>query len=288
MAARSRGTVNDRLPKWKLWLRGKRWTLRYAAWGACGLVAVAIGAVLLRNAQPGGTIASIRASIGQMTANAGMKVVDIKIEGRANTPEPFVRAALGVAIGDPIIGFSLEQARVRIEKLTWVASAAVERRLPGTIVIALTERRPFAVWQYQGKDVLIDRDGTPVLDEDLTKYRQLPLIVGAGAPEAARKLLDALTERPTIQEHVLAAMRIGERRWNLRLKNHADVLLPEGHEIEALDRLKLLQQDTALLDRPLAAIDLRLPDKLVLRPLTTQQNPAEPGKPAPPASKKPA
>ena len=32
------------------------------------------------------------------------------IEGRANTPEPLLRAALGVHVGDPILGFSLTQA----------------------------------------------------------------------------------------------------------------------------------------------------------------------------------
>ena len=43
-------------------------------------------------------------------------------------------------------------------------------------------------------------------------------------------------------------------------------MLPEGHEIAALDRLVQLQQDHELLDRPLEAIDMRLPDRLVLRP----------------------
>ena len=286
MASRSRRTVNDRIPKWRLYLRGKRWTLPYIGWALCCVLVVGLGAVLLRNAQPGSSIASMREKIGVMTADAGMRVNDIVIDGRANTPEPLLRAALGVSKGDPIVGFSLEQARMRIERLTWVAHATVERRLPGTIVVVLSERRPFAVWQYQGKDVLIDRDGQPVIDEDLSKYRQLPLIVGAGAPEAARVLLDALTERPAVQERVLAAMRIGERRWNLRMKNHADILLPEGHEVEALDRLLVLQRETALLDRPLAAIDMRLPDKLVLRPLAAQHG--DPGKPAPPDPKKPA
>jgi cell division protein FtsQ len=81
---------------------------------------------------------------------------------------------------------------------------------------------------------------------------------------------------------VVAAMRISERRWNLRMKNGTDILLPEGHEVEALDRLLQLQQDTALLDRPLEAIDMRLADRLVLRPQAgTVANP--PDKPTPPS-----
>jgi cell division protein FtsQ len=225
----------------------------------------------------------VREKIGVLTANAGMRISDIVIEGRANTPEPVLRAALGFSKGDPIIGFSLEQARMRIERLPWVAHATVERRLPGTIVVALSERRPFAIWQNQGRYVLIDRDGQPVTDEQVAKFRDLPLIVGPGAPEAARVLLDALTDRPAIQTRVVAAMRISERRWNLRMKNGTDILLPEGREVAALDRLLQLQQDTALLDRPLEAIDMRLGDRLVLRPqpgASPSDKPASP--PVPP------
>ena len=277
MASRPRMSVNDRPPKWKLFLRRQRWTLRPIAWSCAGLAVFAAGSILLRNAQPGGTIAAAREWIGGMTAGAGMRVNDIVIEGRANTPEPILLLALGVRKGDPIVGFSLERARAEIEKLAWVGHATVERRLPGTIVVVLLERRPFAVWQNQGKYVLIDRDGQQVTEEEVSRFRHLPLIVGPGAPGGARVLLDLLTERPAIQSRVVAAMRISERRWNLRMKNGTDILLPEGHEKEALDRLLTLQQDTALLDRPLAAIDMRLADKLVLRP-----RPAETGKQPPP------
>jgi cell division protein FtsQ len=283
-----KGSVNDRPNKWKLFLRRQRWLLRPIAWVCVGFVVIAAGTVLLRNAQPGSGIAAVRGQIGTLTANAGMRIKDIVIEGRANTPEPILLNALGVNKGDPIIGFSLEQARMRIEKLTWVAHATVERRLPGTIVVALTERRPFAIWQNQGKYTLIDREGQPVTDEELARFRALPLIVGAGAPEAAQPLLDALTERPAIQTRVVAAMRISERRWNLRMKNGTDILLPEGHEVAALDRLLILQQETALLDRPLQTIDMRLGDRLVLRPLgAAGVNPSDKPPAAPPPPKKP-
>ena len=95
------------------------------------------------------------------------------IEGRANTPEPLLRAAIGVSKGDPILGFSFEQARQRIESLSWVEHATVERRLPGTVVVCLQERRPFAIWQNQGKFVLIDRDGQVVANQDVAQFHQL-------------------------------------------------------------------------------------------------------------------
>jgi cell division protein FtsQ len=208
----------------------------------------------------------MRERLGAMTAASGLRVTDVVIEGRANTPEPLLRAAIGINKGDPILGFSLEDTRARIETIPWVEQATVERRLPGTVVINLKERAPFAVWQNQGKFVLVDRNGQIVTNEDVAAFRRLPLIVGLGAPAAAAELLDALQDRPALAEKVAAAVRVGERRWNLRMTNGTDVMLPEGHVIVALDRLIQLQQDHAVLERPLAAIDLRLGDRLVFRP----------------------
>jgi cell division protein FtsQ len=147
--------------------------------------------------------------------------------------------------------------------------------------VFLQERRPFAIWQNQGKFVLIDRAGQLVANQNVSEFRQLPLVVGTGAPAASATLIDALTDRPELQKRVIAAVRVAERRWNLRLNNGADVMLPEGHEVQALDRLMKLQQAHFLLDRPLAAIDMRLADRLVLRPREsdTAATPPPPKKP---------
>jgi len=93
----------------------------------------------------------------------------------------------------------------------------------------------------------------------------LPLVVGAGANEAAAAMIDLLRAQPAIAGRVEAAVRVSERRWNLKLSGGADVLLPEGHEAAALTRLAELQGRDRLLDRPVAAIDMRLPDRLVVR-----------------------
>lgn len=261
-----RNSVNDRPGRWKLLLRRQRRLLRPAAWTIFASLVLLLAFVVLHSASPGGTLATMRERLGGVTAFAGLRVTDVEIQGRQNTPEPLLRAALGVNRGDPILGFSVELARQRVETLSWVEHATIERRLPGTVVVNLQERRPFAIWQNQGKFQLIDRSGQIVDHQNVAEFRQLPLVVGAGAPAGAAVLIDALTDRPELQKRVVAAVRVGERRWNLRLNNGTDVMLPEGHEIAALDRLMQLQQAHSLFDRPLAVIDLRLPDRLVLRP----------------------
>lgn len=261
-----------------IWRRRRRW-FRPALWGASLLALVVFAASVLRGLQPGNTVASLQERLG---LGGGLLVRDIQIEGRQKTPEDFLRAALGVAKGDKLMGFSLAAARLRIEKLTWVQHATIERRLPGTIVVKLEERRPFAVWQNDGKFHLIDRDGQVVVAQDPVKdaeaFQKLPLVVGAGAPEHAAMLLDELAALPGLRERVAAAVRIGERRWNLHLRNGIEVLLPEIAEAAALDRLMELQGQDDLLDRPLAVVDMRLPDRFAVRPIAEPKPAAPPGK----------
>jgi cell division protein FtsQ len=286
-----RNSVQDRPAGWRLLLRRQRAHIKPAAWVVAGSLLVFVIAVIGHTAIPGGaasgTLASLHERLGNLTAATGLRVTDIRIEGRENTPEPLLRAALGVGKGDPILGFPLEAARSRIETLSWVDHATVERRLPGTVVVFLEERRPFAIWQNQGRYVLVDRAGQVVADQDVAQFRNLPLIVGPGAPAAAKELLTALTDRPALAAKVQANVRVGERRWNLRMTNGTDVMLPEGHEVAALDRLMQLQQDHFLLDRPMAAIDMRLPDRLVFRPRSDVKDGAG-ALPLPPATSAPA
>ncbi len=267
--------------RWALMWRRRRGMVWPIAGGVIVFALLLAGFTFVRSVQPGRTVAGLQERLG---IGAGLTVQDIRVEGREKTPEPFLRAALGVVRGDKLLGFSLDAARARIEKLTWVQHATVQRELPGTVIVTLVERRPVAVWQMDGKFSLIDRAGNVVVEQDPVKnndaFRTLPLVVGAGAPASAATLLDELAQVPALRAHVAASVRVGERRWTLHLLNGADVLLPEVGEAAALGRLMELQSAQSLLDRPVQVVDMRLPDRLVVRPL------AEP-RPAPPPAKKP-
>ena len=265
MKAAARLSIHDRPGRLKLLLRRARRHTRLGIGLVAGLTILVIGGIALRGAEPGGMIAGAQARLIQLSASAGLRVRHVEVQGRVNTPEHLLRAAVSVTRDDAILAVPLAAMKERIETLISVQSVAVERRLPDRIIVRLTEREPFAVWQDKGTFSLVDRKGD-VMERDLTESRGLPLIVGPGAPKAAALLIDALNQTPALLSRLVAAVRVGERRWNLRLNTGADILLPEGHEVAAIKRLMGLHQDHALLDRPLKTIDLRLPDRLIVRP----------------------
>jgi len=248
-----------------LWLRRSRRFVGPALFGSAilmgfGLIAYGIAAV-----DPASQARRMLDTVAVFGSDRSMTVQAVIVDGRQNTPLPLIREALGVSRGDAMLGFSPEAARQRLESIPWVAQAHVERHLPATIVVRLEERRPFAIWQNQGRFVIVDRQGKTVATDGLDQFGPLPLIVGPGADQAAAALYDLLAAETEVAERVQAMVRVGERRWNLRLHSGADVLLPEAAEAAAIKRLAELQQEAKLLDRPLAAIDLRLPDRLVVR-----------------------
>jgi cell division protein FtsQ len=158
-------------------------------------------------------------------------------------------------------------------KLGWVANAEVERRLPNTIFVRLFERAPVAVWQRNGKFLLVDSEGVVIGESGAGQRSDLTLIVGAKAPRHASTLLVMLDTQPQLMERVVAAVRVADRRWNLRLDNGIDVRLPEVNPQAAWDRLAELEAEHKLLERDIIVIDLRLPERLVvrMRPLETRR-----------------
>lgn len=199
------------------------------------------------------------------TARLGLVVTDVKVEGRETTDRDTILAALGAAPGTPILAVSPTRAKGLLEKLPWVHSAVVERRLPDTLYVRLVERKPLALWQHNGKLELIDREGAVIPVTHLDRFAKLPMVVGEHAASHAAELLDILSTEPDLASRVSAAIRVGDRRWNLRIDNAIDVLLPADSPASAWAQLASLERSTAILKRDVQVIDVRLPDRLVVR-----------------------
>jgi cell division protein FtsQ len=93
----------------------------------------------------------------------------------------------------------------------------------------------------------------------------LPLVVGKGAETRARDFLALLARYPQVKSVTRAAVFVGERRWNLRLKDGLDIRLPENDVGNALAALSKLDREDRLFSRDIVAIDMRLPDRLTVQ-----------------------
>jgi cell division protein FtsQ len=223
------------------------------------------GAWFVKSGRADAAFAAVGARLAEAGARIGFRIETVAVEGRDHESRDALLGALGVKRGAPILAVDLGAARTRIEALPWVRTAEVERLLPGRLFIRLQERHPLAFWQREGRLELIADDGTVIPDAHLADYGALVVLVGEDAPKLGAPFLALLATEPLLMPHVAAAVRVGGRRWNVRLDSGIDVDLPEEDPEGAWHRLAALERSDSLLDRQILAVDLRLPDRLVVR-----------------------
>ena len=196
--------------------------------------------------------------------------IDVIGEGRIREDE--VRAALGISKGDYLFEPNMRQAQINVQKLSWVDDAMVRRLWPNRIVVHIIEREPVALWQENGRVRVVDNDGLVIEAALPENFSTLPLVVGKNAAGQSQDIYDALLEAPSVFSRLHAIVRVGERRWDITLKDGgATLLLPETEAKAALIRIERMQGSHGILDLDLITIDLRMQDRAVLRPKASAQ-----------------
>src|SRR5579871_416473 len=196
---------------------------------------------------------------------AGFRIATVAISGERHLSREEILAAAGVTSRTSLLFFDVADARTRLLTNPWIEEATVQKLLPDRVVISISERKAFALWQKAGRVGVIAADGTVLEPYIVRRYADLPLVVGIGAETRAREFLAMLDRRPELRANVRASVLVAERRWNLRLKNGVDVRLPEFDVEQALDQLAALEREARLSSRDITAIDLRLADRITVR-----------------------
>ena len=197
--------------------------------------------------------------------SAGFRITAVAINGRKQLSQDEILAIGGVNGRSSLLFLDAAAVREALKANPWISDATVLKLYPGRLEIDIVERSAFALWQEQGRVSVIADDGA-VLEPYLSRhFLSLPLVVGKGAETHARDFLALLSRYPQVHAVTQAAVYVGERRWNLRLKDGLDVRLPEHDVGNALAELSRLDKEEKLFSRDIVAVDMRLPDRLVVQ-----------------------
>lgn len=207
----------------------------------------------------------IQKIVENVTGDMGFRVTNIMLEGRKNADAEVILALVNMQKGSPLFAFNPAEAQEQIQRVSWVEHAEIERRLPDTIYIRITERQPLAFWQRGGQLSLIDTHGKVIAENNLAKFKNLILVVGPDSEKFAPQLIADLKAEPVIYDRIDAAQRIGDRRWDLVLKNKITIKLPETDTALAISRLAKAQAQDSILDKDIEHIDMRGQDRMIVR-----------------------
>ncbi|QND47574.1 cell division protein FtsQ/DivIB [Rhizobium lusitanum] len=198
------------------------------------------------------------------TSAAGFAIEDVKVSGNDQTSEIEILQLLGLDGTTSLVALNADAARQKIANLPWVENVEVRKVYPKAIEVKLTERKAYAIWQHGSELSLIQKDGSVIAPLRDNKFAKLPLFVGRDAETAAASIDEAFAKWPDVRSHVKAFVRVAGRRWDLYLDNGVIIKLPEDNIDGALARLTKIDKDQNLLQRDIAAVDLRLDDRMAI------------------------
>lgn len=197
--------------------------------------------------------------------SAGFRITTVGINGRKQLSQDEVLAIGGVNGRSSLLFLDADTVRAKLKANPWIADATILKLYPGRLQIDIVERTAFALWQQNGRLSVIASDGAVLEPYVSRRFLNLPLVVGKGADVRAQDFLALLDRYPQVRSVTKAAIFVGERRWNLRLKDGLDVRLPENDVGNALAALSRLDKDEKLFSRDIVAVDMRLPDRLIVQ-----------------------
>jgi cell division protein FtsQ len=195
----------------------------------------------------------------------GFRISEIALTGEHELSRDRVLSIAGITGRSSLLILDAAKVRGRLVANPWIAEATVLKLYPGRLRIEVKERKPFALWQKDGKVHLIADDGTVLETYVPERYASLPLVVGKGAEHAAPQLLSLVARYPLIAQRLQGSVLVAERRWDLYLKDKLVVSLPEIDPEQGLRRLVALDAEKRLLSRDITEIDLRLADRVTVR-----------------------
>lgn len=208
-------------------------------------------------------------SLDMSNQDFGLVLENVTVEGGMRTPRGAVIAKLDADRGTPILGIDLQQLQSRIEELSWVKKARVKRVLPSSLQVRLTEFEPMALWQKQGTLRLISTDGAIIPVHDLAPFKDLLLVVGEEGASAAPALVQHIKSVEGPKDRVASMIRVSKARWDIVFDNGIRLKLPASTDMQASmaawDYFAALNAEEKILERAVAVIDMRLPDRLTLR-----------------------
>lgn len=129
---------------------------------------------------------------------AGLKLERVSVDGNHYLSDDEIVKTAALPLGESMFKLDLNGALEKVEKMDWVDSAFIERRLPRSIVISVRERKPVALLD-NGDLYGVDKDGRVLSPSPSLLQEDLPLISGqALKPDAVGTTDEAQSLKPAL------------------------------------------------------------------------------------------
>jgi cell division protein FtsQ len=230
------------------------------------LLALTVG-IYLSDAGRREAVVNLAATMKERVAERPMFMVNLlSIDGASPELADAVRARLDLHLPQSSLSLDLDAIRSSAERLDAVASAVVRLGAGNVLQVTIVERQPAWVWRTDASLMLLDATGHRIAGLQARDDRaDLPLIAGDGADKAVAEARAILQAASPFGARLRGLVRISDRRWDIVLDRDQRILLPADGPVGAVEGLVALDKAENILARDLLCVDLRNPQRPVLR-----------------------
>lgn len=190
----------------------------------------------------------------------------LAVEGASDVVAEDIRMTFPYALPLSSFDMDLDAVRIAVEEIPAVKAAAVRLRQGGVLDVQVTERQPAALLRTTSGLMVVDTEGVVI---DIASVRAahpgLPVLTGDAAERSVPEALEIVAASGPLAQRMRGLVRMNARRWDVVLEGDLRILLPEVGAVRALERVIVLDQAQDMLERDIAAVDMRLPERPTLR-----------------------
>lgn len=231
----------------------------------CGLMAAAFLAGLSVNGGMEGFTAQYGAPRDLLARIAGFPLDVVTITGQKELSEIEILEQAELTSRNSLPFLDAALVRERLKAMPLVKEASVRKLYPDRLVIEITERNPYALWQHDGEVSIIARDGMVIDRMRDGRFNDLPFVSGVGANTNIDEYVALLDDAGDLRSKIRAGMRVADRRWTLKMTSGVEVMLPEKNPAEALAVVARLERENRVLQKDVLSLDMRVAGRMTAR-----------------------
>lgn len=199
-------------------------------------------------------------------AQLDIKLKNVKILGIENTkPTEVINIVSGLK-ETSLSNIDLHEISTQINNIDWIKKSELRKIYPSTLVVKVFEHNPIAIWFNNGNKFLVDDESEIIKELNPNNFKNLKVIAGLNALEDIPEIISMIRNYPEFEKKIKSLLRVGDRRWTVRLHNGITIHLPEKNVANAIEEIEQLDSKHALLSRYVDIIDMRLPDRIDIMP----------------------
>jgi cell division protein FtsQ len=210
-----------------------------------------------------------------------LAVREVTLSGAKRTTADEVAGVVNLDSSDNLLLMRTDEVAAAVRKLPWIKSVSVDRKLPGTVKVTVTERSPAMVVALGEQRYLIDRRGRVLSEAESTEA--LPVLAGLqeGLPDPGERLRSAELEGALqaffafprrLQRDVEAVFAPTVERITFQLSDGMQVRYGAAEDTRSkIEVLEVLLARLRREGRGALYVDVRVPEAPAVSPLPGNQ-----------------